>query len=448
MPLAAHVRPIEVDRVRTGENGGRDPNNVAASHPAPAAALSTFDRYLWLWVALCMVTGGLVGYYLPEMAETLRRAEVQGISVPLALLLWLMIFPMLLKVDIASLTSVGRMPGPLLLTSFINFAIQPFLMYGLAVTFFRGVYAGFLTPAEQVQYVAGSVLLGAGPCTAMVLVWSLLVDGHAGYTILQVTLNDILMLVLYTPTVGVLIGAQDLPPPYVTVAISVGLFVGAPLLLAATVRSFLLRYRGPQALSRVQEAFRPLTMAGLLATLVLIFIFQGTVIGTVPAHIAAIALPLSIQTVAIWVLSYALGSGVFALPHAFLAPASLIATSNFFELAVAVAIAVYGPASGAVLATSVGVLTEVPLMLMLVAVCNRLRPRVDARSRACVWKSAWLRALCAPPVALEAASRVAFAPAARVGGDNAAAGAADPEAPAPVATGADDVHTKWKLSSG
>jgi ACR3 family arsenite efflux pump ArsB len=179
--------PTEVDGVHAVEDGGRYPNNVAAPAPPPAAALSTFDRYLWLWVALCMVIGGLIGYYLPKVAETLRRAEVQGISVPLAILLWFMIFPMLLKVDIASLASVGRMPGPLLLTSFINFAIQPFLMYGLAVAFFRGVYAGFLTPTEQVQYVAGSVLLGAGPCTAMVLVWSMLVDGHPGYTILQVT---------------------------------------------------------------------------------------------------------------------------------------------------------------------------------------------------------------------------------------------------------------------
>lgn len=437
MPL-----PIELDEVHAVENGGRDSkNNVAAPTPThAAAALSTFDRYLWLWVGLCMVAGGLIGYYLPKVAETLRRAEVQGISVPLALLLWLMIFPMLLKVDIASLTSVSRMPGPLLLTSFINFAIQPFLMYGLAVAFFRGVYAGFLTPEEQAQYVAGSVLLGAGPCTAMVLVWSLLVEGHAGYTILQVTLNDILMLFLYTPTVGVLIGAQDLPPPYVTVAISVGLFVGAPLLLAASLRAFLLRYRGPQALSRVQEAFRPLTMIGLLATLVLVFIFQGNVIGTVPAHIAAIALPLSIQTVAIWAIAYALGYGVFALPHAFLAPASLIATSNFFELAVAVAIAVYGPASGAVLATSVGVLTEVPLMLMLVAVCNRLRPRVDARARECVWKSTWLRALCVPPLVLEATAAAPQVP--RVDGDDATAGASDLEAPAPLVPGANSVHTK------
>lgn len=180
MPL-----PIEVDGVHAVENGGRDSNynnnnanNVAApTTPAhSAAALSTFDRYLWLWVGLCMISGGLIGYYLPKVAETLRRAELQGISVPLALLLWLMIFPMLLKVDIASLTSVGRMPGPLLLTTFVNFAIQPFLMYGVAVAFFRGIYAGFLTREEQAQYVAGSVLLGSAPCTAMVLVWSLLVE--------------------------------------------------------------------------------------------------------------------------------------------------------------------------------------------------------------------------------------------------------------------------------
>lgn len=193
-------------------------------------------------------------------------------------------------------------------------------------------------------------------------------------------------------------------------------------------------------------------MIGLLATLVLVFIFQGTVIGTVPAHIAAIALPLSIQTVVVWAITYALSYGVFAMPHAFVAPASLIATSNFFELAVAVAIAVYGPASGAVLATSVGVLTEVPLMLILVAVCNRLRPRVDARARECVWKSAWLRALCVPPLVLEAgsdmhagavASTARAAPqAARINGDDATAGAADPEAPAPVVPGADGVHTK------
>lgn len=341
-----------------------------------------FERFLPLWVLACMVAGAALGAKVPRLATALASVQVGGVNILVSVLVWLMIFPMLLAVDWAALRAAAATPGPILLTSATNYGVQPFLMFGVAVLFFRVVFARWLTPDLATQFIAGCVLLGCAPCTAMVFVWSLLVGGHPGYTVVQVAVNNALLLALYVPLAGALIGAASLPPPYATVALSVALFLVAPLLAACAVRWAVLRWRGPAALATLRARLAPAVGAGLLATLVLVFLFQGQAIASRPGHIAMVAVPLALQTVGVWAFVYAIGGGVCAMEHAFLAPASLIATSNFFELAVATAAAVYGPASGAALATTVGVLVEVPLMLALVAACNALKPGVERRRAA------------------------------------------------------------------
>ena len=383
-----------------------------SSPPQPSsssayAKISFFDRYLFVWVALCMVVGSLIGYFLPSVAKALDRAQVFGISVPMAILLWIMIFPMLLSVDWVALKEVAKVPGPVVLTSVTNFLVQPFLAYGVSVLFFRVLYSKILSKGDADQYIAGSVLLAAAPCTAMVLVWSLLVGGNAAYTIIQVAVNDLLTLALFVPIVSLLLGkgvtAGDVPPPYKVVTASVLAFVGLPLLVAVFVRLVLVRRLGgraqaQRAIEKVAGAFKPVTLAGLLATLVLVFVFQGALIGSKALHILLIAVPMTLSTAMVWALVYLLGSGLLSMPHELLAPAALIATSNFFELAIAVAVGAFGAASGAALAASVGVLVEVPVMLALVAASNALRGRADARARAADWgRLSWARRLFAPP---------------------------------------------------
>lgn len=369
------------------------------------AKIAFFEKYLSVWVLLCMVTGSLIGYFVPDAGPQLKKAEIFRISVPIAVLLWIMIFPMLLQIDFAAFMSAAKNPGPIVLTTTVNFGIQPFTMYVVALVFFRYIYATIIPTDLANEYLAGCILLGGAPCTAMVFVWSLLVGGDAGYTLMQVAVNDVLVLVLYLPTMLLLLNASSIPIPYDTIAISVGLFIVAPLTMSIIVRTQALRHGGVERLNRVIEYCKPVTTVGLLATLVLIFIYQGRTIGNKPLHILLIAIPLTVQTVAIFALTYYLGYTVCMEPSV-LAPAALISTSNFFELAVAIAISVYGADSGAALATVVGVLVEVPTMLVLVRVCKQLEPLLLQRGRDCETKCNGLRAFatcnqCTKPTTAE-----------------------------------------------
>ena len=348
----------------------------------PVATISFFEKYLSVWVVICMATGSLIGYFAPASGVELKKAELYGISIPIAVLLWVMIFPMLLQIDFVAFMSAAKNPGPIILTTTVNFGIQPFLMYVIAMVFFRYIYASIIPSDLANEYLAGCILLGGAPCTAMVFVWSLLVGGNAGYTLMQVAVNDVLVLVLYLPTMLLLLNASSIPIPYETIALSVVLFIVAPLILSIIVRQVSLKNGGQDRLNKTIETFKPVTTAGLLATLVLIFIYQGRTIGNKPLHILLIAVPLTIQTIAIFALTYFLGFSV-CMDSKILAPAALISTSNFFELAVAIAISVYGADSGASLATVVGVLVEVPTMLVLVRVCKYLEPWTKQRGLDC-----------------------------------------------------------------
>lgn len=364
--------------------------NVISSPVIADAKISFFEKYLSIWVLVCMVAGSVIGYFAPEAGTSLKKAEVYGTSIPIAVLLWVMIFPMLLQIDFVAFLSAIKNPGPIILTTSINFGIQPFLMYAVALIFFRYIYASIIPSDLAREYLAGCILLGGAPCAAMVFVWSLLVGGNAGYTLMQVAVNDVLVLVLYLPTMLLLLNASSIPIPYELIAVSVALFIVAPLMMSVTVRHFALRNGGEENLNRIIDWFKPVTTVGLLATLILIFIYQGRTIGDKPLHIVLIAVPLTIQTFAIFFLTYWLGYMACMEPDV-LAPASLISTSNFFELAVAIAISVYGADSGASLATVVGVLVEVPTMLVLVQVCKHLRPYAERRNRDCDEKCKALR---------------------------------------------------------
>jgi ACR3 family arsenite transporter len=330
-----------------------------------------------------MLAGTLIGVYAPAVTEALAKASVGGINIVVTILLWVMITPMFMGIDWASLAAVRHAPGAILLTSTLNFAIKPFTMYALALLFFRVFYAALVPPADADSYIAGLILLAGAPCTAMVFVWSALLGGDAAYTLVQVATNDLIMLALYVPTACLLIGASNIALPWVTIIISVVLFIVVPLAAAAAARFAALRVRDEAWLkSRVIDRAKPACIAALLGTLVLIFVFQGAKIAAHPLDILLLAVPIVCQCALLWAMCYAAGWAT-CVPHARLAPASLIATSNFFELAVAVAISVYGLDSGAALATVVGVLVEVPAMLCLVYVCRWWKPALDARCAAC-----------------------------------------------------------------
>ena len=348
-----------------------------------ASPLSCFERWLTIWVALCMLVGTLIGVYAPAVTAALAQASVYGINIIVTILLWVMITPMFMGIDWASLAAVRHAPGAILLTSTLNFAIKPFTMYALALLFFRVFYAAVVPSADADSYIAGLILLAGAPCTAMVFVWSALLGGDAAYTLVQVATNDLIMLALYVPTACLLIGASNIALPWVTIIISVVLFIVVPLAAAAAARFAVLRVRDEAWLkSRVIDRAKPACIAALLGTLVLIFVFQGAKIAAHPLDILLLAVPIVCQCALLWAMCYAAGWAT-CVPHARLAPASLIATSNFFELAVAVAISVYGLDSGAALATVVGVLVEVPAMLCLVYVCRWWKPALDARCAAC-----------------------------------------------------------------
>jgi ACR3 family arsenite transporter len=336
-----------------------------------AGGISIFEKYLTVWVALCMVTGILIGRYLPAIPEFLGKLEYARVSIPVAVLIWLMIYPMMMKVDFSSVKDVGRNPKGLFVTWIANWLIKPFTMFGIAWLFFFVIFKNMI-PAELAKdYLAGAILLGAAPCTAMVFVWSHLTKGNPAYTVVQVATNDLIILVAFVPIVKLLLGVNDVHVPWNTLFLSVLLFVVLPLTGGALTRGHMLRTKGKAYFEETfLPKFRHTTIIGLLLTLIIIFSFQGKVILNNPLHIALISVPLILQTVFIFFIAY-LSAKALKLPHDVAAPAGMIGASNFFELAVAVAIALFGTNSPVALVTIVGVLVEVPVMLALVRFANR-----------------------------------------------------------------------------
>jgi arsenite transporter len=337
------------------------------------AAISFFEKNLTYWVALCMVIGVLIGKFMPVVPEFLAKFEVANVSIPIAILIWLMIYPMMMKVDFASVQNVGKNPKGLFVTWIVNWLIKPFTMFGIASFFFYVAFQQWISPELAKGYLAGAVLLGAAPCTAMVFVWSHLTRGNAGYTLVQVATNDLIILIAFAPLVALLLGIGGITIPWMTLILSVVLFVVVPLAGGVVTRNLVTRFKGREYFQNTFiPKFNGVTIAGLLLTLVLIFSFQGEVILNNPLHIVLIAIPLILQTVLVFFIAY---GACFRLRcrHDIAAPAGMIGASNFFELAVAVAITAFGASSPVVLATIVGVLVEVPVMLALVAYANRTR---------------------------------------------------------------------------
>jgi len=339
------------------------------------AGLGIFAKYLTLWVIICMAAGVLIGRFLPVVPEFLGQFEYANVSIPIAILIWVMIYPMMLKVDFQSVKYIGKNPKGLFLTWVVNWLIKPFTMFAIAWFFFYIVFIALIPPELAQDYLIGAVLLGAAPCTAMVFVWSYLTKGNAAYTVVQVATNDLIILALFVPIVGFLLGIGGISIPWTTLFLSVVLFVVIPLLGGVLTRVYLIRKKGEEYFTNTFiPKFDNITVAGLLLTLVIIFSYQGTVIMEHPLHILLIAVPLILQTILIFCIAY--GGGWFLkLPHSIAAPAGMIGASNFFELAVAVSIALYGTGSPVALATIVGVLVEVPVMLMLVKFANATKNR-------------------------------------------------------------------------
>jgi len=333
--------------------------------------ISIFQRYLTVWVILCMIAGVLIGRFLPQIPQFLGRFEYANVSVPMAILIWLMIYPMMMKVDFQSIRNVGKNPKGLFVTWITNWLIKPFTMYGIASLFFFVFFKAFITPDLATEYLAGAVLLGAAPCTAMVFVWSTLTKGDPAYTVVQVATNDLIILIAFVPIVKFLLGVSKVEVPWDTLILSVVLFVVIPLAAGLITRSVVVKKRGTEYFnSTFVKKFDGITTVGLLLTLIMIFSFQGGVILENPLHIVLIAVPLILQTFLIFAIAY-IACHVLKLPYRIAAPAGMIGASNFFELAVAVAIALFGTSSPAALATTVGVLTEVPVMLFLVKIANK-----------------------------------------------------------------------------
>lgn len=348
------------------------------STPSTAEGMGWFERYLSLWVALAIVAGVLLGQYAPSVPETLSRFEYAQVSIPVALLIWAMIFPMMLQVDFTSVKNVRRQPKGLVITTVVNWLIKPFSMFAIAWFFFMVLFEPWLPREMASQYLAGAILLGAAPCTAMVFVWSYLTRGDAAYTLVQVALNDLIMLFAFAPIVVLLLGISNIQVPWDTVLLSVLLYIVIPLFAGYSVRTYMIKRHGLDWFERIfLKRVAPFTPIALIITLVLLFAFQGEVIIANPLHIALIAVPLIIQTVLIFAIAYGWAKA-WGVPHCVAAPAGMIGASNFFELAVAVAIALFGLQSGAALVTVVGVLVEVPLMLALVRFANKTRQHFPA----------------------------------------------------------------------
>lgn len=334
--------------------------------------MSLFERYLTLWVALCILAGLALGALLPGIFAILAGLEYASVNLIVAVLIWAMVYPMMVAVDLSSLKSVGQRPKGLIITVVINWLIKPFTMAALGVLFFQHMFAGLIDSDKASEYIAGLILLGAAPCTAMVFVWSQMTKGDPNYTLVQVSLNDLIMVVAFAPIVAFLLGVTDIAVPWETLILSTVLYVVIPLVAGVLTRSALMRQGGEAAVTAFTARIKPASVMGLLLTVVLLFGFQGPVILAQPGLIALLAVPIIIQSYGIFALGYG-WAYLWRLPHKIAAPCALIGTSNFFELAVAVAIGLFGLNSGAALVTVVGVLVEVPVMLSLVAFANRTR---------------------------------------------------------------------------
>ena len=334
--------------------------------------MGLFERYLSLWVGLCILAGLLLGSLLPGLFQLFAAMEVANVNLPVALFIWVMIYPMMVQVDFSSIKDVGKKPKGLFLTLAVNWLIKPFTMAALGWLFFRVIFADLVDPQSASEYIAGMILLGVAPCTAMVFVWSQLTRGDANYTLVQVSVNDLIMIFAFAPIAAFLLGVSEVTVPWETLLLSVLLYVLIPLAAGIITRRGLDAEGDHQRLNRFLQVLKPVSITGLLAMVVLLFGFQAETIRANPLPILLIAIPLLLQTYGIFAIAYA-GAKVLKLPHDIAAPACMIGTSNFFELAVAVAISLFGLQSGAALATVVGVLVEVPVMLTLVAFANRTR---------------------------------------------------------------------------
>ena len=339
---------------------------------ATNAGLGTFERWLSLWVALAIGAGLILGNLVPSLFGALASLEVAKVNLPVAVLIWAMVYPMMVGVDFGSLKHVGDKPKGLVITVIVNWLIKPFTMAALGVLFFEVIFADLIPPDDAQAYLAGVILLGAAPCTAMVFVWSHLTKGDPTYTLVQVSVNDVIMVFAFAPIVAILLGVTDITVPWDTLLLSVGLYVVLPLIAGYITRRRLLARGDEPAIDAFKSRVQPFSIFGLLATVVLLFGFQGEVILDRPLIIALIAVPLLIQSYGIFFVAY-FAARLWRVPFNVAAPCALIGTSNFFELAVAVAISLFGLNSGAALATVVGVLVEVPVMLSLVALANRTR---------------------------------------------------------------------------
>ncbi|MEP0324888.1 ACR3 family arsenite efflux transporter [Bauldia litoralis] len=338
-----------------------------------ASAIGGFERWLSIWVALSILLGIVLGQVFPGLFEVLAGFEYAHVNLVVAILIWAMVYPMMISVDFGSITHVADQPKGLLITLVVNWLIKPFTMAALGVLFFKYLFADLMSAADADSYIAGLILLGAAPCTAMVFVWSQLTRGDANYTLVQVSVNDLIMVFAYAPIVALLLGVTDIPVPWDTLVLSVILYVVVPLIAGVVTRRVLLGdKRDVEAVSNFTTRLKPFSIVGLLATVVLLFGFQGSAILAQPILILLIAIPLLLQSYGIFAIAY--GAAWFMrVPFRIAAPCAMIGTSNFFELAVAVAISLFGLNSGAALATVVGVLVEVPVMLSLVAFANRTR---------------------------------------------------------------------------
>ncbi|MBW7835553.1 MAG: ACR3 family arsenite efflux transporter [Sphingomonadales bacterium] len=348
---------------------------ITAARPS----LGIFERGLTLWVALAILGGIALGNLVPGLMTMVSRLEVAHVNLPVAILIWAMIFPMMVNVDFSSLRHVGERPRGLVVTIVVNWLIKPFTMAALGVLFLEDIFGGLIPRAEAQSYIAGMILLGVAPCTAMVFVWSELTRGDATYTLVQVALNDLIMIFAFAPITAFLLGVTDIHVPWETLLLSVVLYVAIPLIAGAQYRRRLMSRGGASAVTSFTTRAKPYTMAGLLLMVMLLFAFQGERITAEPYHILLIAIPLLVQSYGIFAIAYVWAWG-WRIPFPVAAPCALIGTSNFFELAVAVAISLFGLHSGAALATVVGVLVEVPVMLSLVALANRTRPLFDRRA--------------------------------------------------------------------
>ena len=337
------------------------------------SGIGFFERYLTVWVFICIIVGVLIGKFIPAIPNTLSKFEYYNVSIPTAILIWIMIIPMMLKIDFLSIINVGKKPKGLIITCVTNWLIKPFTMYAIAAFFFFVVFKGIIPVELGKEYLAGAVLLGAAPCTAMVFVWSHLTKGDPAYTLVQVAVNDLIILVAFAPIVAFLLGVGNIKVPIATLILSTILFVVIPLTLGFIIRTYVVKNKGLDYFQNVfLKKFDSITIIGLLLTLVMIFSFQGDKILENPIHIVLIAVPLIIQTFLIFTIAY-LWAKFWKLPHSVASPAGMIGASNFFELAVAVSISLFGLQSGATLATVVGVLVEVPVMLTLVKISNNTR---------------------------------------------------------------------------